>query len=92
MGKKLASTYATLVMAYLELRLYEKIEKSSDKNLEKNSRSNGVGIWMIVLSTRTQHLQKLQIYTTPSTAYREELSLSWKLTQLKTSFFRSYSW
>ena len=91
MGTKLAPTYATLVMAYLELRLYDKVEEKFVKNLEKNSRSNGVDIWMIVLSTGTQHLQKLQIYTTPSTAYREELSLLWKLTPLKTPFFRSYS-
>ena len=36
MGTKLAPTYATLVMAYLELRLYEKIEKKFGQEFRKD--------------------------------------------------------
>ena len=35
MGTKLAPTYATSVMAYLELRLYEKIEEKFGQEFRK---------------------------------------------------------
>ena len=35
MGKKLAPTYATLVMGYLELKLYDKIEEKFETEFSK---------------------------------------------------------
>ena len=35
MGTKLAPTYVTLIMAYLELRLYEKIEEKFRQEFEE---------------------------------------------------------
>ena len=83
-----ASTYlCDISYIYLELRLYEKIEEKFGQEFRKEFKEQwGRYLDDCFINCGTQCLQKLQIYTTPSTPCREELSLLWKLTQLKTPF------
>ena len=55
MGTKMATTYATLTLAYLEESLFEIIGKYTAMTKKKNLPNHGIDIWMIVSYSRNTH-------------------------------------
>ena len=61
MGTKVAPTYATLVMGYLEVKLYERLNIKYGPDLseyERMSETNGGDSWTIVLSCGITRFQQ----------------------------------
>ena len=56
MGTKWAPVYATLVVAFLEVKLYQKFEaRFGEEHRKKNLKMNGYDTWMTVSSIGTLH-------------------------------------
>ena len=92
MGTKLAPTYAILVMAYLELRLYEKIEEKFGQEFRKEFEKQ----WSRYLDDcfinwDTTFAKVTYLHKTLNSLQRG-IDFTMEANQLKSSFFRSYSW
>ena len=70
MGTKMAPTYATLVMGFLEKQLYQRIEERPKRNLLRTSNDS----WTTVLYSCKNHEQKWKHCSTCSTTSTQKFN------------------
>ena len=64
MGTKMATTYTTLALAYLEENLYEIIGKKYSNDIKEELSNYGRDIWMIASYSGNAHKETSMNYTT----------------------------